>query len=300
VGSLTTGDYAARVPEKGDMEVRRLAASFNNMAREIGVSRAALENQTREAQAANNAKSEFLTTMSHELRTPLNAIGGYVDLLDMELRGPVTETQRRDLRRIKASQQHLLGLISGVLDLSRIEAGRVTYDLANVATDPFLASMDALVAPQASAKNVALHYEPCPADLAAVADREKLRQVLLNLLSNAIRHTPAGGTITLSAERRGDTVAISVEDTGSGIPEDKREEVFEPFVQLDRSLTRGAEGLGLGLAISRDLTRGMSGDLVVEGRVGGGARFVISLPLGVVDEASALASTDERRAGLSR
>jgi signal transduction histidine kinase len=175
----------------------------------------------------------------------------------------------------------------------------VTYDLANVAIDPFLASMDALVAPQASAKNLELHYEPCPADLAAVADREKLRQVLLNLLSNAIRHTPAGGTITLSAERRGDTVAISVADTGSGIPEDKREEVFEPFVQLDRSLTRGAGGLGLGLAISRDLARGMSGDLGVEGRAGGGARFVLSLPLGVVDEESALASTDERRAGLS-
>lgn len=296
--SLAGGDYGARVPETGDIDVRRLAASFNRMAQEIGLSRAALERQTQEAQAANSAKSEFLTMMSHELRTPLNAIGGYVDLMEMELRGPLTETQRRDLLRIKASQEHLLGLISGVLDLSRIEAGRVTYDMTNIAIDPFLVGMDQLVAPQAAAKQVRLEYEPSDPDLAVYADREKLRQVLLNLLSNAIRHTPPAGRIALTARRGADAVTVAVEDTGPGIPRDKREVVFEPFVQLDRSLANIREGIGLGLAISRDLARGMGGELGVEEGQQGGARFVLTLPAGDGLLANRnLSRTDETRAG---
>ena len=283
-GSLAAGNYTVRVPEEGDAEVRRLAKTFNFMAEEIGSSRAALEQQTRQAEAASSAKSEFLTVMSHELRTPLNAIGGYVDLIEMGLRGPLSDLQKRDLDRIKTSQQHLLGLISGVLDLARVEAGKVNYEMTNVAVDPFLAGLDAMIAPQAAAKSVTLKYVECSADLAVVADREKLRQILLNLLSNAIRHTPAGGRVTLSAEERGRRVAIFVEDTGPGIPADKREAIFEPFVQLDRSLTQPREGLGLGLAISRDLAHGMFGDLVVDGRDGSGARFLLTMPRGVVDD----------------
>jgi len=209
-----------------------------------------------------------------------------VDLLEMELRGPISDTQKKDLRRIKASQQHLLGLISSVLDLSRIESGQVAYAIVSVAVDPFLAGLDALVAPQAAAKSITLEHRPSPPDLAVLADREKLRQILLNLLSNAIRHTPAGGVITLSGEARNERVAIIVEDTGPGIPKDKREMIFEPFVQLDRSLTQTLEGLGLGLAISRDLARGMSGDLVVDVHYTRGARFVLTLPRGVADEDS--------------
>lgn len=282
-GSLAAGNYTVRVPEQGDAEVRRLAKTFNFMAEEIGSSRAALEQQTRQAEAASSAKSEFLTVMSHELRTPLNAIGGYVDLIEMGLRGPLSDLQKRDLDRIKTSQQHLLGLISGVLDLARVEAGKVNYEMANVAVDPFLAGLDAMIAPQATAKTVTLRYVECAADLAVVADREKLRQILLNLLSNAIRHTPAGGRVTLSAEERGRRVAIIVEDTGPGIPADKHETIFEPFVQLDRSLTQLREGLGLGLAISRDLARGMFGELVVDAHYGRGARFVLTMPRGVMD-----------------
>jgi len=290
---LATGDYAARVPEEGDSEVRRLAQRFNRMAAEIDTSRRALEKQTLEAKAANNAKSEFLTTMSHELRTPLNAIGGYVDLLDMELRGPLTVAQKRDLERVKASQQHLLGLISGVLDLARVEAGKVTYDMVSVAVHPFLAGIDALLEPQSSTKAVTLDYLPCPPDLAVVADREKLRQILLNLLSNAIRHTPAGGRVTMSAEPLGGRVQIAVEDTGRGIPEDRREDIFEPFVQLDRSLAQPREGLGLGLAISRDLARGMSGELIVDRHSGTGARFLLTLNKGSADGAGAMALSGE-------
>lgn len=279
-GALAAGDFNARVPEGRDREIRRLASSFNHMAEELGASRAALERRTAEAQSANRAKSEFLTTMSHELRTPLNAIGGYVDLLEMGLRGPITEEQRRDLMRIKASQEHLLGLISSVLDLSRIESGRVAYAIMTLPVDRFLRGVDALVAPQAAAKNVKLQHVATDPTLGVVADREKTRQVLLNLLSNAVRHTPAGGTVTLSAQQRGNRVGIIVDDTGPGIPRERRDVIFEPFVQLDRSLTQTREGLGLGLAISRDLARGMSGDLVVEDRAGRGSRFVLLLPRG--------------------
>ena len=294
-GSLAAGNYDARVPSTGDVEVRHLADAFNHMAEEIGASRAALQLQTQEAQAANSAKSEFLTTMSHELRTPLNAIGGYADLMEMELRGPVTDAQRRDLQRIRASQQHLLGLISSVLDLSRIEAGQVAYDLETVAVDSFLAGLDALVAPQAAAKQVQLVLRDSH-DLAVVADREKLRQIILNLLSNAIRHTPAGGSVTLSAQLRGSRVAIVVDDTGPGIAAEKRDVIFEPFVQLDRSLTKTREGLGLGLAISRDLARGMAGDLTVESNAGGGARFVLTLQRGSAERASREPFTGEMAA----
>ena len=276
--ALAEGDYAARVPIKGESEVRRLASSFNNMAEEIERSQLALEQQTLEARSANNAKSEFLTIMSHELRTPLNAIGGYADLMEMGLRGPVTPEQKRDLDRIKLSQQHLLGLISAVLDLSRIESGRVAYRPEPVALFPFLTSVDALVGPQAAAKALSLRCEPCETDVVVFTDREKLRQIMLNLLSNAIRHTPPHGLITVSVEPRGDLAAIIVEDSGPGIPSDKLEQVFEPFVQLDRSLTQSREGMGLGLAISRDLARGMGGDLVAQARPNTGARFVLTLP----------------------
>ena len=298
-GSLAAGNYEVRVPETGDVEVRRLAQTFNHMAAEIGASRRELEEQKQHAEAASSAKSDFLTTMSHELRTPLNAIGGYIELIEMGLRGPVSELQRRDIERIKTSQQHLLGLISGVLDLARVEAGKVTYETTNVAVDPFLAGLDALIAPQAAAKAVRLDYVECAADLAVLGDREKLRQILLNLLSNAIRHTPAGGRVTLSAESRGARVAIIVEDTGPGIPPDKREAIFEPFVQLDRSLTQPREGLGLGLAISRDLARGMFGDLTVDADATPGARFVLTMRRGVVDERS-LAVSGESPASSTR
>ena len=293
--ALAGGDFAVRVRTDRDDEIGRLARSFNRMASEIGSSRDALELQTEHATAASRAKSEFLATMSHELRTPLNAIGGYVDLIDMELRGPVTEAQRHDLARIRASQQHLLGLISSILDLTRIESGQVAYALESVPLVAFLSGLDALIGPQAAAKSLSLRVEQCDETIAALADREKLRQILLNLLSNAIRFTPSGGEITLSCETRSvDRVAIVVTDTGIGIPLEKQKQVFEPFVQLDRSLTRTPEGVGIGLAISRDLARGMNGDLTVSSASGQGSRFTVTLPRAAAGEGKTVNSGETR------
>jgi signal transduction histidine kinase len=220
-----------------------------------------------------------------------------VELLELGLRGPLTDAQRRDLGRIRSSQAHLLSLISAVLDLSRFETGRVSYDLSAIAVDPFLAGLDALIAPQAASKRLTMHYEQCTSGLAVTADREKLRQVLLNLLSNAIRYTPAGGSVTLCAEALpNETVAIRVRVTGPGIAHDRQEEIFEPFVQLDRTLTQSREGVGLGLSISRDLARGMGGDLNVESRVGEGSSFVVTLPAATIDERMVLTGTGEMAA----
>ena len=289
--AIARGEYDTRVPASGDVEIERLGHSFNHMANEVAASQRALQQKTADAQAANRAKSEFLATVSHELRTPLNAIAGYTELLEMELRGPLTDAQRRDLARIRASGQHLLGLISSVLDLNRIERGQVSYDLVPIAIEHFLRDLDALISPQAAAKSLTLEYVPSAPSLTVIADREKLRQIILNLLSNAIRFTPGGGRITLSAAGVSESeVRVCVEDTGPGIPKIRREHVFEPFVQLDRSLTRTQEGLGLGLSISRDLARGMHGDLQLADNASGGATFVLTLARHTANHVSEVAA----------
>ena len=228
---------------------------------------------------ANLTKSQFLATMSHELRTPLNAIGGYVDLLTMGIRGPLSPQQLEDLSRINRSQQQLLSLINEVLDYARLEAGSVRYEVAEVGVGGSVAALESLVLPQLQSKQLSLDVEPVPSTLQVRADPAKLRQILLNLLSNAIKFTHPGGRIRLYADSP-DTrrVTITVEDTGIGISADHLERIFEPFVQVGRSLHAPIEGSGLGLAISRDLARGMDGDLTVESTVGVGSKFHLSLP----------------------
>ncbi|MEO7040503.1 MAG: ATP-binding protein [Gemmatimonadaceae bacterium] len=254
-------------------------AEREHLYRAESLARADAESARAIADAANRAKSDFLTMMSHELRTPLNAIGGYAELIEMGIRGPVTEEQRSDLARIKRSQRHLLGLINGVLSYAKVDAGAVHFELADVSMEEVLTTCEALIAPQMRAKELSLAQTMFDRTMTVRADREKTEQIVLNLLSNAVKFTNAGGAIEIScaAETPQSLVSISVADTGIGISAQKLDRVFEPFVQLDAPLTRTHEGTGLGLAISRELARGMGGDIAVSSTPGVGSRFTLTL-----------------------
>jgi signal transduction histidine kinase len=275
------------VEQREELEERLRATVSSLHAREVEreqllnaerVARADAERARAVAEQANRAKSEFLAVMSHELRTPLNAIGGYAELMQLGVHGAVTSGQAEALERIQRSQRHLLGLINEVLNYARLETGNVRYNLVDVSVDDVLRTADALVMPQMRAKHLQYTYEGCEQNLTVRADSEKFQQIVLNLLTNAIKFTSAGGHIHVDSERAGSVAKIKIRDTGIGIPEEKLELIFDPFVQVDSNFTRTREGVGLGLAISRDLARGMGGELTAESVFGEGTTMVLTLP----------------------
>jgi len=264
-------------------EVERLLQESERARADAELARAA-------AVQADLAKSQFLANMSHELRTPLNAIQGYVQLIDLGIHGPITIAQKETLARVDRAQRHLLGLVNDVLNFTRMGAGRVEYDVQAVDVADVVADVLPLVEPQLAQKRIDLEVRlstPGVADVAPPvrvwADDEKLGQIFLNLLSNAIKFTPSGGRIVVSFTTRADGTAPSdaayfqVADTGIGIPRDRLDAIFDPFVQVRTEYARTSGGTGLGLAISRDLARGMGGDLRVRSVEGQGSTFTVAL-----------------------
>lgn len=276
----------ARLVSLRDVSDRKAAESRE---RELARERAART----EAEAANRAKSEFLATMSHELRTPLNAVLGYAELLDIGVGGPLTDAQRDQINRITASGRHLLSLVDEVLDLARVEAGRLELYRAVADAREAVDAALVMVTPQAETAGVELvapRIADAAADLRYVGDEDRVRQVLVNLLTNAIKFTRGGGTVSVSitTERtpphgarvhgNGPWIAINVRDTGIGIASSQQDQIFQPFVQVDAGRTRRRDGSGLGLTISRRLARLMEGDLTVRSTLGEGATFTFCLP----------------------
>jgi PAS domain S-box-containing protein len=269
-----------RERQKYETELLRAKKVAEQARSELELQQVELERARAAAEQANEAKSAFLANMSHELRTPLNAISGYVQLLEMGIHGAVNDAQRDALARIQHSQQHLLRLINDVLSLARIEAGHIEYRISDVACADVVDEVRPMIEPQLATKGLLLDTNVAR-DLYVRSDRDKTQQILLNLLSNALKFTPHGGRITVDAVIRDDspeTIFLRVTDTGIGIPAEKLNAVFEPFVQVVAGQGRPGEGTGLGLAISRDLARGMRGDLRARSAEGQGSTFTLALP----------------------
>ena len=244
-----------------------------------------------EAEAANQAKSEFLAVMSHELRTPLNAVLGYAELLDLGVVGSLTPEQRRQVGRITASGRHLLGLVNQVLDLAKVEAGRMAVARAPTSVAEVVEAAVVLSQPEAEARGLRLDAPvDIPRELQFLGDRDRVLQILANLLSNAVKFTEPGGVISIEVSEEaiaadawhlhgeGPWTVIRVRDNGIGVGPDQLESIFSPFVQAEGGHTRRSDGTGLGLTISRRLARLMRGEVSVDSTPGVGSSFALWLP----------------------
>ena len=242
------------------------------------------------AEEATLARTRFLATMSHELRTPLNAIGGYAELLSLGLRGPVTEAQQTDFQRIRRAQQHLLAIINDILSFAKLESGSVQFHLRAVPLSVTFREVAGMIATEAASKGLTFEVENFDTLVEVQADPGRLKQVLMNLLSNAVKFTPPPGDVRLRCDVDDQMVHIRVSDSGIGIPPDKVEAIFEPFTQVEGDFNRSVQGAGLGLAISRELARGMGAELTVTSEPGTGSTFVLTMPrattLAPIDSAS--------------
>ncbi len=276
-GVMHVGSRSGREFDRDDVKMLEMVADKAATAIETARLREREREARLAAEAGNRAKSEFLAVMSHELRTPLNVIGGYSQLMLEGLDGDLSAKQREWLGRIRDSQQQLLAMIDSILQFAELESGRDRAAIAHVDINEFLAGL----APRLSADcaeaglDLKIDYSPVPA--IAIADKERLGQIVSAVMANAIKFTASGGSVSISVSSADDFVRMAISDTGKGIPAARLTEIFSTFVQLDQSTTRRHEGLGLGLAISRALARAMSGDLEAESEEGVGTTVTVRL-----------------------
>jgi PAS domain S-box-containing protein len=233
---------------------------------------------TEAANAANKAKSDFLAAISHETRQPINATLSFLQLFEMGMYGEVSAEQRNALQRIRKNQEQLLAVITDILSFARLEAGRLELDSEPVPVSTILNDLPSLVESFVATKEIAFSIDCADESAVALGDREKILQILTNLVTNAVRATPKAGSIAVRCVRVGDSVEFCVDDTGVGIPADKIDHIFSPFVQLGRALNKPGEGVGLGLAISRDFAEAMGGSLTAKSTLGEGSTFTLRLP----------------------
>ncbi|MDB9525912.1 PAS domain S-box protein [Oscillatoria sp. CS-180] len=241
--------------------------------------KAELASKNLELARANRLKTEFLANMSHELRTPMTSILGFSSLLEQQVYGDLNDRQRLYVNQIHQSGEHLLSLINEVLDLSKVEAGQMDLHVTSICVDSICDDILKMVETQTEMKNLVVHRQVAPDLPVLMADEMRVRQMLLNLLSNAIKFTHKGLSIGLQVEQQGDYLNLTVWDEGIGIPEDQLSSLFQPFQQLDSSLSKQYEGTGLGLALTQKLTRLHGGDITVKSEPNKGTRFTIHLPL---------------------
>jgi signal transduction histidine kinase len=270
--------WSARVLRNTDKERVDLLAMEKEARAHAERARSEAEAARAEAERANNSKTDFLAVMSHELRTPLTAIMGYEELLSDGITGPVTELQRQQLGRINASAHHLLGLIDEILTFARVDIGRERVRWESMSVNHTLSDAAALVEPMASAKNLKLVVNLMNEDQSIQTDGTKLRQMLVNLLSNGIKFTE-NGQVHLGCAVNEGVLEVSIADTGVGIAAENIEYVFEPFWQAEQTPTRKTGGTGLGLSVTRKLARLLGGDVTVASRMGAGTTFLLTLPM---------------------
>jgi signal transduction histidine kinase len=284
------GDMNSRLDVKTGDEIELLAEEFNRMAENVreayGGLEQKVEERTHELAFANERlkeldrlKSDFVSNVSHELRTPLTAIKGAVDLILREVAGPLTEKQIHYLTRVRSNTQHLAGLINDLLDLSKIESGKIEVKSSLVSMGGLVHEVVETLRPIAVEKGIALEAAIPEQSIMVWADRDKINQVLMNLIGNAIKFTPAHGTVTVSASRNGDErVQVSVSDTGPGVPPEENEKIFDKFYQVGEVDGVKPKGTGLGLAICKALVELHGGRIWVESEMNRGSTFYFTLP----------------------
>ena len=274
-------DVSGRQETEASMRAlnRSLNARVAQRTRELELALEGEQSARKDAEAANRIKTELFARLSHEFRTPLHAVSGYLEILQQNIHGALTKEQRRDLDRIHQAQEHLMALVNMILDFAKLEAGPIELSMAEIPIEETVLGAEALVFPQFAKKKVTYTHRAGDPSLTVFADREKVQQILVNLLANAMKFTPAGGSVELDWRIEDDALLIRVRDTGPGIPPEKIEQIFEPFVQLRSPGSLPTGGTGLGLPISRDLARAMGGDIGAASQEGSGSTFTVTLPL---------------------